>query len=361
LCEDVFSIFGDQGFYARQFDWSGVDDAFIPKGKLKAIKKVIGECLTSAYAAWQEERLAKAQSSLNRSSNPTPATEKTLRVKIDRIETLEDVLTWHQSAKASPLKEIIFEPKRTLLKEQSPALFAKQLYDRCKGAGLDLRLALPTVLRAWDEPLMAQYFKYAHEAGVTRFEVGNLGGLSILKSWGMPLTDVAGDFTLYTLNSAAFRFWQTQGLSKISLSIEDDKTNIEALAQALTDEDRSQLSVILYKDTPLFIAESCSLTALHNGCPTAKVCGYRPLVIENDQGERFHVAHEACKSIVYGDEAYAVTSRTSFFSAIGVSDFRIDLLTRPYESEKVTEILAKALNGQSVAGTYEANFNRTLL
>jgi len=33
------------------------------------------------------------------------------------------------------------------------------------------------------------------------------------------------------------------------------------------------------------MAEACSLTALHGGCPSAKVCGYRQLEIENAEGK----------------------------------------------------------------------------
>lgn len=42
---------------------------------------------------------------------------------------------------------------------------------------------------------------------------------------------------------------------------------------------------ILYQDTPLFMAEACSLTALHGGCPGAKVCQYRTLQIEGPEGK----------------------------------------------------------------------------
>jgi len=117
---------------------------------------------------------------------------------------------------------------------------------------------------------------------------------------------------------------------------------------------------ILYKDTPLFVAESCSLTALHNGCPTHKVCGYRSLEIENSKGERFVVAHEGCKSIVYGKEAYSIAGQRRVLEDVGVRCFRVDFLTRPYTDLEVTAILNAVLADQFVADTHTANFLGTL-
>ena len=118
--------------------------------------------------------------------------------------------------------------------------------------------------------------------------------------------------------------------------------------------------VILYKDTPLFVAEACSLTALHNGCPSSQVCGYRTLEIENSKGERFHVAHEGCKSIVYGDKAYSISGHRKFFEDLGVRRFRVDALTRPYTREQFTRLLMNILNDDAITNTHTANFKGRL-
>ncbi|HMY45928.1 MAG TPA: hypothetical protein PKX74_10640, partial [Leptospiraceae bacterium] len=118
---------------------------------------------------------------------------------------------------------------------------------------------------------------------------------------------------------------------------------------------------ILYKDTPLFIAEACSLTALHNGCPTSKVCGYRTLEIENDEGDRFFVAHEQCKSIVFGKNAYSISGRRSLLEGAGVHRFRLDFLTRLYSKEDILRIANLAFKDQQIANTHPANFHRKLL
>ncbi|MEI6398546.1 MAG: hypothetical protein WCO71_07245, partial [Pseudomonadota bacterium] len=113
---------------------------------------------------------------------------------------------------------------------------------------------------------------------------------------------------------------------------------------------------ILYKDTPLFVAEACSLTALHNGCPTSKVCGYRTLEIENSKGERFFVAHEGCKSIVYGKDAYAISGQRQRLMDFGVESFRIDFLTRDYDQQALSAIVMAVTRDETIPGTHTANF-----
>ncbi len=361
ITQELFAVFGDQGFYSRSFKFLGEAQAFIPKSKLKSLKKSLADGIELDYKNFIKTRMEKALVYPVRDDRKIVETKRSLRVKLDRLSTLKAVVEWHNSRPASPITEVVFEPKRSLTSGLTPEDLATQLTAICAKSGLKLRLALPTVLRAWDEPLTKQYFRHAANLGVSAFEVGNLGGLEILKGWGVETNDVAADFTLYTLNSKAMRFWQDQGLKHISLSIEDDKTNISNMVNALNRDEVSSLSVILYKDTPLFIAESCSLTALHNGCPTSKVCGYRSLTIENDKGERFHVAHESCKSIVYGEDAYAITARLSYLASLGIHDFRIDFLTREYSDARVMQVLESATNGMPLSGTFEANFSRELL
>ena len=104
------------------------------------------------------------------------------------------------------------------------------------------------------------------------------------------------------------------------------------------------------------MAEACSLTALHNGCPSSKVCGYRTLEIENSKGERFFVAHEGCKSVVYGKQAYSIAGERERLMKLGVSAFRIDFLTRDYDEESFAAIVRAVINDQKIAGTHPANF-----
>jgi putative protease len=168
------------------------------------------------------------------------------------------------------------------------------------------------------------------------------------------------DFTAYTLNHVAAAHWAEEGAGLVTLSIEDDRENLLLMMKNWPAGDvRPQ--VIIFKDTPLFVAEACSLTALHGGCPGASVCGYRTLHIENSRGERFYAAHEGCKSIVYAEEPFSIANNTDELVAAGVTDFRVDFLTRPYTAERFAAIMNEIKLGARLPQTHSANFETRLL
>lgn len=377
----AFAILGDAGFQAKSVLFSGSPGLFVPRAKIKALKAELGRKLESAYPEFQMARVTKAlQDCLPHSSpaglaseNPSHSTcypegitDPRLAIKSDRIETLKSASVFARTHLGGQLGELVFEPKRAFLQNLSGEHLAGELTNLEKESGLPVRLALPTVIRAWDEPLLKRWCTKAAEAGIWRFEVGNLGAIELLKSWDLASRaqrklDLAGDFTLYALNSAATRFWQSEGLSRICLSVEDDSDNLGQHLMNLSADERPAMQAIVYKDTPLFLAEACSLTALHGGCPTSAVCGYRTLTVENMRGERFHVAHESCKSVVYGDEAYSTLHKISDLKKMGIGWIRVDFLTRAYAGPEVEAVLEGLVKGQRLKGTHVANFERKLL
>jgi putative protease len=362
----LFAVLGDVGFAADVVRFHGERTWFVRRGQLKQLKRAMQEDLKGAWNAWAAARRDRALSIAAPAAAPSAvaraAGPSEFLLKSDRVDVLRQAVA---AAKAGGLAvaELIFEPKRSFIADPNPAALVEALLALSSEAGAPIRLAVPTVVRAWDEALLKRWFGAASQRGIRHFEAGNIGARALLASWSIPLdtADVSGDFTAYALNALATRAWRQQGLSGVCLSLEDDAGNLRQHMARLTDAERASMIAILYKDTPLFIAESCSLTALHNGCPTAAVCGYRSLEIENPKGERFHVAHESCKSIVYGQEAFALAHRRTELEAMGVRRFRVDFLTRPYTPEAVGTVLSSVAARTQVPGTHEANFSRSLL
>jgi putative protease len=366
--QEVFHIFGDAGFLSSEITIDAADAAglFVPRSRLKELKALIGEGLASAYDAMIDARRESALVAVCPAPHVVTARrreERRFSVKSDRLETLAEAVRFASENPGFQLDELVFEPKRAFLPALDPAALANKLLELQGTTSARLRLALPTVIRAWDEPLLKRWLQASRAVGLNAFEIGNLGAFDLLRSWSLvdARADVASDFTLYALNSNTATLWAEQGLRKIALSVEDDGENIASHAARLPEALRGKLQAILFKDTPLFIAEACSLTALHDGCPTAKVCGYRTLEIENPKGEVFFVAHESCKSIVYAKDAFSITHRQDALLAAGIADFRVDFLTRAYDAEGVRRVLAAALCGERLDGTHPANFERRLL
>lgn len=360
-----FSLLGDAACDCL-VSFQGSEEAFLPRSVLKELKQRLNLNLPDAIAKATQRAVDDSLVHLNQERSSLPMAEiERYSIKIDRLEYLEAIETFLAAHPNFGLKEIVFEPKRAFLGKLSPKESFDALFDWNErlNQGLILRFAFPTVIRAWDEVMLKAWVHAFIERGGNAFEIGNIGARKLLETFTADQSqdfDLSSDFTLYVLNTEAAIAAQDLGLKTLALSIEDDRSSLEEKLEHWPNAGLKP-QVILYKDTPLFIAEACSLTALHGGCPTAAVCGYRTLEIENDEGERFFVAHESCKSIVYGAKAFSLSQHRRELSAFGVEDFRIDFLTREYTSEHLQSVLRQIAKAETVAETHTANYERSLL
>lgn len=330
------------------------DYVFLSKALLKEWKRDLIEALKKA------EVKSKAKEILSQNfADKTPLKAPDIIhprwiVKIDR-ESLFPFLDLENTIRP---QECIFEPKKAFLSQQGPDILQK-LHAKAQAQNVLLRIALPLILRSWDEPYIRSMIQLALDIGIRHFECPNLGALSFLKKQAKNITlDITADFALYALNKEAMAQLKSMGFSKGTVSIEDDQENIFTLLNA----DHSDfLKVIVYKDVPLFIAESCSLTALHNGCPTSKVCGYRTLEIEGEDKERYEVYHEMCKSVVLSQKPFSLLSHLNQLKDGGARSFQLDFLTKPYSLAKALEIYRKGLQGMAIYPYTTSNFCGKLL
>lgn len=354
--KDIFSIYGDEGVYTKEFRFMLEENYFLPRSVLKDLKRRLSENLSKRIASIFDQHIHEALADIDQTEVCLKQScDVNFNIKIDRLE----YLPWIENlANEFPIKELIFEPKKMFLPGVRPELFLDALLGFNQKTNIKVRLAIPTIVRAWDEPVLELWLKTARLKGFESFEVGNIGAFELMRSYSLPLRNVTSDFSLYTLNREAARGWYELGVSRAALSIEDDWESLKILLANWPSGVNPE--VILYKDTPLFIAEACSLTALHNGCPSSKVCGYRTLEIENSKGERFHVAHEGCKSVVFAERAFSLSGKRSLLEKAGVSHFRIDFLTRPYTQEALETVIRSVAADKPLDGTHCANFEGTL-
>ena len=172
--------------------------------------------------------------------------------------------------------------------------------------------------------------------------------------------NLTSDFTLYAMNHVALLEFKDLGIQRYALSVENDRESIRN--QLMSSKEISiAAELIVYKDTPLFLAESCSLTALHGGCPSASVCGYRTLEIENDEGEEFLVIHENCKSVVIGKNAFSISQERTWSAEQGIEFLRVDFLSRPYGAKDIQRVIKGVSKGETISETHSGNHFRKLL
>ena len=214
------------------------------------------------------------------------------------------------------------------------------------------------MLRRWDTRVLRRRLPMI-PAALQRFVVANPGHLPMLRELLGEDVELHLDFSVYHINNWAVDALEEEGVGgRYTLSLEDDKPNMDALLAVC---DAKRFEAIAYTDTPLFVAEACSLAALYGGCPGAKVCKHETLKIENEHGDQFLVHHDRCRSTVIGENALAWSGSLDWFRERGVGYFRLDFTTRPYSFADVARIVEAVKADKFLPQTHSENLERVLL
>jgi putative protease len=251
---EALGTFGDAGVRAAAVRVEGLPAPgdvsaavpFVPRKELKALKQSIARSIGPALQAMLEgrreaavEALVRAPAKAPRRLQPVGWGERRFAIKVDRFEYLEELERYlgerGEGARAL-IEEVVFEPKRMFLGETRGQEGAARLLEFSRRMGVGVRLALNTVVRAWDErPLEGWVRAFAEQSRAQggglapRFETGNLGALGLLEAWGIMDggdVDLATDFTMYALNSCASEEMARMGARRVALSVEDDRENL---------------------------------------------------------------------------------------------------------------------------------------
>ncbi len=163
-----------------------------------------------------------------------------------------------------------------------PTLLLDKLNEAAAHIGKErIRLALPAVTRLWEDSGIRHKVERLRSEGWTCWEAANLS------AWGY-LGDTAGldlstDWSVYVLNRAAAQQLLDLGVSRFVLSPEDGLDNMRSLLA----EFGPRAVVVVYQDTPQFIAESCAYANLIGGCPGKANCRFESMEMVSSHGERW--------------------------------------------------------------------------
>jgi len=347
--------FGDSPFHEGL--WHGPEeiDGFLPFSQLKkARRRLLAEMEEKVGQGRKQSISQMVEDALQARPRVGETTaEPQYVMRVDRLDLLEAIVNWDQAYRF----QLDFVMRPTISTPQ----WNKCLTLLAAFPG-KVRLALPLVLRNWDTRVIrARLAKMKDQAQelYRHWVISNPGHFSLLSdALGKDIT-LHADFSLYHINTWSVSALEDMGVNgRLTLSLEDDRPNMEALLQTV---DPSAFEVIAYTDTPLFIAEACSLAALYGGCPGAKACGHETLHIENEHGDQFQVRHDRCRSTVIGNDALSWSGSLDWFAARGVSHFRADFTVREYELSQVQAIMDALVADREISGTHSENLNRILL
>jgi hypothetical protein len=286
---------------------------------------------------------------------PPPSGAFRWSIKVDRATFLDafEADDW------SDVDELVIDIAR-----DHPAVLADKLEQWAGRLGRErIRLALPALIRKWEDHGIRLKVDRLRAAGWTRWEAANLSAWTYLGakypagSHPPPGFDLATDWSVYVLNRAAACQLLDMGVSRFALSPEDGLANLRPLLA----EFGPRAVVIVYQDTPLFLAESCAYANLIGGCPGKANCRFESMEMVSSHGERVTALDYHCRTIVLNQGPFCLSPRLPDLAAAGAVSLRADFLYRGYEPAQVRDLWRTVRAGRPVPGGHAANFDRGVL
>jgi putative protease len=265
--------------------------------------------------------------------------------------------------------------------------------DAYEDHGDKLRIAVPIVLRSWTAPMVAAKLKGLYEKGARRFQISNLGGFEFvaqaagidkrfrvdtsmimrrsrslsprsgvaifepkLPDFGKLGLDITTDWPCYAMSRESVRSWLDQGVSRVTLSIEDGEQNLRPILR----EFANNADVVVYQDTPLFTSESCVHANMLGHCPGKAKCDFKQMEMTGPDGKKYLAVDRWCRSIILNDKAFSWGQRVRDLEKMGAHRFRLDFVYRNYTPEQIKLVCEQVMNSEAVASTHEGNWTRGL-
>jgi putative protease len=350
----AFEKLGDSRLELSGLTFHNDANRFVPVSRLNEIRRELIADLESAVQRAQQDRIAQVQAAVIPPSLP-PRTAEPFHwsIKVDRIGFLDAL----EAEDLAGVEEILIDVAR-----DHPALLAERLCDWEKRLGREqIRLALPALTRHWEEKGIRQKIERLRAAGWKKWEAANLSAWSYLgldPSRPEPgFLDLSTDWLVYVINRLAARQLLDMGVSRFTLSPEDGLANLRSLLA----EFGRRAVMIVYQDTPLFVAESCAYANLIGGCPGKANCCFESMEMESSHGEKVTALDYHCRTIVLNQGPFCLSTRLRELATTGAVCLRADFVYRGYEPTEVARLWRQIRAGRAVPGGHAANFQRGIL
>ncbi len=353
VIHDVFARLGNSAFTLDQIRVENPEGYFVPVSRLNPLRRELVEKLDQALRQRLAERVTAIQAEVVPHQPAAQAREFSWSIKVDRVGFL-DALT---PADLADLDEAVVE----VIRDPWPTLKSR-LDDLAGRLGRDrIRLALPPLTRRWEDRGLRYKIEELLNAGWRRWEAANLSAWSYLgldpASGNTGDIDLTTDWSIYVLNRLAARQLLDMGVRRFTLSPEDGLGNLRSLLAEFT----PQASVVVYQDTPQFLAESCAYANLIGGCPGKANCRFESMDMVSSHGERVTALDYHCRTIVLNQGPFCLSRHLPELARAGAVHLRADFIYRKYEPEEVRDLWRLVRAGRAVPQSHSANFRRGIL
>jgi hypothetical protein len=106
-----------------------------------------------------------------------------------------------------------------------------------------------------------------------------------------------------------------------------------------------RMTVPVYLDPPLMIAESCATAALGGGCPGADRCNRSETVLRSSGNEQVVLCHEQCRSIVLNRAPFSRVASLPELRKAGGRHFLSEFVHRRWSAPDVVRTWREIRSG----------------
>ena len=288
------------------------ENLFVPISALNALRREFYEKVSDALNETRlKNRLKLKQEILSNEQIPETnvPSEPSYVIKTDD-PTIFDNFTNEDLGK---IKEVVFDISGD---------FSALPFDVSK-----IRLFMPAVVRKNEETALENAFKKAYDAGIRRFEIANVWGLSLLKKH--PDCNFAFDWEIYAANIPAAKTLSEFSDGYFTVCTETDVP--EKLYAAFPEK----ALAVIYQDMPLFVSETCPRAAAHGKCLN---CGGNYQEIISSRYGKFLSVAKNCRQFLLNEKP--VIRKNEAVKA-GAKLMRLDFVYRKTTPEKALEIFRR--------------------
>jgi putative protease len=354
----AFEKLGETHLALDPFAFRNEGSRFVPVSRLNQLRRDLTAGLEQTLRQSAAERVKQIQSEIcPRPALPpshTPTLSRAFRwsIKVDRIGFLDTF----EDADFAEVEEVVVDVAR-----DHPALLAERLDHWAGRLGREhIRLALPALTRRWEEKGLLHKVRHFRSAGWSKWEAANLSAWDYLGLDPHQPTagiDLATDWSVYAINRLAVQTLRRMGVDRFTLSPEDGWENVRSLLAEF-----GPLAVlVVYQDTPQFLAESCAYANLIGGCPGKANCRFESMEMVSSHGEKVTALDYHCRTIVLNQGPFCLSARLDDLAKAGAVSLRADFVYRPYDPAEVRRRWRLVRAGKPVPGGHAANFDRGLL
>jgi putative protease len=348
----AFGKLGDTALTLGSLEWRN-DGLFVPVSQLNALRRSLCEAAAAAIEQARDTRIRLVQQAVSSAPAPVPRSAFRWSLKVDRLSFLDQL----EPCDWEDLDELVVD----IARDPGNVLEARLAGWRERLGPERIRLALPALTRKWEEKPIVQKIERLRAAGFGRWEAANLSAWSFLGvdplEPARSACDLAADWSVYVLNRLAAEQLTSMGVSRFALSPEDGLANMRPLLA----EFGPRAVVIVYQDTPLFLAESCAYANLIGGCPGKANCRFESMEMVSSFGERVTALDYHCRTIVINDGAFCLSEHLAELAGAGAISLRADFVYRAYDATTVRDRWRLVRAGRAIPGGQAANIGRGVL